>query len=686
MINFQLADNTFDSQLLFSPSEKIELIYTHPVHWNVKGFDFLKKLCGERMEAGYSLIVISPSATQDFSPVFRIDILRKGEKPRTFLSQQFDCMWGKSIAQISCIRVNNFNGIFFFSPQDRMELSVYRELVDSILKLKKYLNCELVYYFHDFFTVCPRLFLKSGQSLFCNPSPDVRQCQSCVKTEIPDLPQTDPDLDVAEWRKCSALFLTECTKLVFFSLSDVNLMDKILPGVISSHLEKICFLNPHPQSENPPLKPLSQDSNDSAGQFSVKTNDSMTSGNVSLSSMNISVCSNKDTDYFPDSLPSAPVLLSGQDPVISIGIPVYNPPEKAFPLMMRSVVKFAERYPAVEFLLHDDASTDSRIVPALKAWQQKYPHLIKIQLSDKNQGIHAARQAMVDAAAGRYYFNFDSDDLLLPFDAEKEVRYLDEHPSVVAAYSRGFEFSPESAQFTQIRTLPASDFYSLNAMTQSTNGAFFRMSALRACGGFSGYDDVEDDVGLYFKLSLEGDTELRPNPWSLIWTHPPHFWCHGTVETRQAMVARLIQPYEEELALLMKCEIPDDRPRLATKLTGALAFLQKISTQDILTLLRKLSVLNPSDYGCRSILCDYLTMTQQWEELPEAISKAVHDYRSAPWKLVAFHSLSQLAKQNMSQMFPQEFKEAFRNYNTLPAGLDRKLKEMLKPAPFIPEP
>ena len=101
------------------------------------------------------------------------------------------------------------------------------------------------------------------------------------------------------------------------------------------------------------------------------------------------------------------------DPLISILVPVYGV-EKYIERCVRSL--FEQTYSNLEFVFVDDASPD-RSVEILQRVIQQYPKWegrLTIISHDKNRGLAAARNTLVDNSRGEFLLHVDSDDWIEP--------------------------------------------------------------------------------------------------------------------------------------------------------------------------------------------------------------------------------------------------------------------------------
>lgn len=98
------------------------------------------------------------------------------------------------------------------------------------------------------------------------------------------------------------------------------------------------------------------------------------------------------------------------NPWLSILVPVYRV-EPWLQECVESVMRQGED--GIELLLLDDASPDNSGAIA-RTLQQRYPDAVQLLAHPRNRGLSAARNTLVEHAAGRYVWFLDSDDLLLP--------------------------------------------------------------------------------------------------------------------------------------------------------------------------------------------------------------------------------------------------------------------------------
>ena len=117
---------------------------------------------------------------------------------------------------------------------------------------------------------------------------------------------------------------------------------------------------------------------------------------------------------------------------VSVLMPVYRTDERFLREAIESVL--AQTFADFEFLILDDSPDDdrSRIVSEFNDPRITYMR------NDRNIGISASRNRLLDMAKGEYLAVFDHDDICRPERLEKQVAWLDAHPKcgVIGGWTR----------------------------------------------------------------------------------------------------------------------------------------------------------------------------------------------------------------------------------------------------------
>jgi len=121
-----------------------------------------------------------------------------------------------------------------------------------------------------------------------------------------------------------------------------------------------------------------------------------------------------------------------QKPVLSIIMPVYNPPVDFFITALDSVL--TQYYPYWELCIADDASTDSCVKELINAYVQK-DNRIKVTYRSENGHISAASNSALAIATGEFIVLMDQDDVIPPHALYHIAVEINRHPDVALIYS-----------------------------------------------------------------------------------------------------------------------------------------------------------------------------------------------------------------------------------------------------------
>lgn len=133
--------------------------------------------------------------------------------------------------------------------------------------------------------------------------------------------------------------------------------------------------------------------------------------------------------------PAAPTLAvepQPGDPLISIVVPVFNPPPRYLAEMIASVQ--AQHYPRWELCLADDASTAPHVRPLLEECARADPRIRPVFRSENGHIARATNTALAQAA-GEFVALLDHDDLLAPEALRRVVEAIRAHAEVQFLYT-----------------------------------------------------------------------------------------------------------------------------------------------------------------------------------------------------------------------------------------------------------
>jgi glycosyltransferase involved in cell wall biosynthesis len=116
-----------------------------------------------------------------------------------------------------------------------------------------------------------------------------------------------------------------------------------------------------------------------------------------------------------------------QKPLVSVIMPVYN----AGIFLVRSIESIRKQtITNLEFLIIDDGSTDGSW-DILRRYAKRDAR-IRIFRNKKNVGLVHSLNSLIGKTKGAYVARMDADDISLPQRFEKQIAYLESHPTLVA--------------------------------------------------------------------------------------------------------------------------------------------------------------------------------------------------------------------------------------------------------------
>lgn len=123
----------------------------------------------------------------------------------------------------------------------------------------------------------------------------------------------------------------------------------------------------------------------------------------------------------------------------SILIPVYNA-EKTIQDTLNSI--FRQTFNDFEIILINDGSTDKSHDIILSNQDTR----IKYYINEKNKGLIYTLNKGLDLCNGEYIIRMDSDDIMLPNRVEKQIKFMDKNPDIIASGSSVIRFSPNKKE------------------------------------------------------------------------------------------------------------------------------------------------------------------------------------------------------------------------------------------------
>ena len=218
-------------------------------------------------------------------------------------------------------------------------------------------------------------------------------------------------------------------------------------------------------------------------------------------------------------------------PLVSIVMPVYDPPERILREAIESVR--AQVYESWELCIADDASS----APGVRAVLEEYARSdrrILVRFRSENGGISAASNSALELARGELVALLDHDDVLRPHALLLAVKTFGENPRTAFAYSDEDKIDEHGRRYGHYFK-PDWNPALLLGQNYVCHFAVFRADLVRAAGGFrSEYDGSQDwDLALRVTETLPADAVA----------HIPHVLYHWRAIGSSAAASIDAKPY-----------------------------------------------------------------------------------------------------------------------------------------------
>ncbi|CAA9891196.1 putative glycosyltransferase [Candidatus Methylobacter favarea] len=201
-------------------------------------------------------------------------------------------------------------------------------------------------------------------------------------------------------------------------------------------------------------------------------------------------------------------------PLISVIMPVYNPPISFLEEAIRSVRN--QLYSNWELCIADDASTDPTVRKLLEQ-HRKQDGRIKVVYRKQNGHISRSSNSALELAQGEFVALFDHDDLLAEHALYRAVKAINRHPDVGLIYSDEDKIDESNLRYDPYFKC-ALNYELLLAQNMISHLGIYRTDIVRSLGGFRvGYEGSQD-----YDLALRVIERLGPN--QII--HIPHVLYH----------------------------------------------------------------------------------------------------------------------------------------------------------------
>jgi O-antigen biosynthesis protein len=237
-------------------------------------------------------------------------------------------------------------------------------------------------------------------------------------------------------------------------------------------------------------------------------------------------------------------------PLISIVIPVYNPPIDFFKKALDSILD--QYYPNWEICLADDCSTDEEVRETIEEYRKKHPN-IKAVYRKENGHISRASNSALEIAEGDYTVLMDQDDVLRENALFEIVKLINLKPDSDLIYS-----DEDKIDENDIHSVPhfKPDWSPDSLLSRNYLGhvCAFKTKQLKEIGGWR--------VG--FEGSQDYDLVLRYTERYTRIYHIPEVLYHWRIHQQSAASSETAKPYAYRAAQLALIEAMERRGYTAT--------------------------------------------------------------------------------------------------------------------------
>jgi len=187
-------------------------------------------------------------------------------------------------------------------------------------------------------------------------------------------------------------------------------------------------------------------------------------------------------------------------PLMSVIIPVYNPPSEILEKTLDSIV--SQSYDNWEICIADGNSSERGIRDLLQIYADKYPNIHVLFLTE-NLGISENTNIAVKMARGEFIALLDHDDIISPHALFEIVHHFNENSDADIVYSDEDKIDIQDHRFDPFFK-PKYSPELLNGMNYLIHFTIIRKSLFDAVNGFKKEFDGAQDYDLFFRCIENG--------------------------------------------------------------------------------------------------------------------------------------------------------------------------------------
>ena len=318
---------------------------------------------------------------------------------------------------------------------------------------------------------------------------------------------------------------------------------------------------------------------------------------------------------------------------VSFFVPVYKPELSWLDCTVRSIIKLIRQSSvSAELLLGDDGSPDG-CFSVLQGYEKEFAGTVRAFHFPENRGVGITSCALAEASYGRYVASFDQDDIMLPFDLDRIVKFLDEHPEIGASYAQKYLFN-DSGLTGDIHGNLFTPFLQFFQPKININAMLIRREVLFAHDNFKPlpFSRINHDVWLMFRMAEDTVYHFdREHPRALYRVHNRQTSTsngndqHDYLLMGQDIISRHGALYRD---IILGEKIPSGsnagEERLIQGLSGLAVFINQSNSKLVNRIVEQTVINHPEDSGAREIL---LQLHQfNWESFVPVYEQAMADF------------------------------------------------------------
>lgn len=203
---------------------RVEFLITF--YWGGGAADYLKRYIRDA-EPGTTLLVVKPTLAKR---IVAAEVWQSGRCRLRFWT--YGLAWfNRPELRPSKIVLNELVLWNRYVGLRRMTAEGVEQVVGEILGLSAVFNTGVLYFVHDYYSICPRITLLTPAMRYCGQETDVRACQECMRNGVLSGAMVEPGCDVVRWRAAFGRLFRASAEVRTFSEDTRRRMCTVFPDI-----------------------------------------------------------------------------------------------------------------------------------------------------------------------------------------------------------------------------------------------------------------------------------------------------------------------------------------------------------------------------------------------------------------------------------------------------------------------